>query len=58
MTCEEMTMDDLKQSVSTYYGQTIQQTQDLVYDACCTTDYDPTLTTLADVTGAKSMQGI
>lgn len=35
-------MDDLKQSVSKYYGQTIQKTQDLEFDACCTTDYDPT----------------
>jgi SAM-dependent methyltransferase len=37
-------MESLKQSVSEYYGKTVQKTDDLAYDACCTTDYDPRLT--------------
>lgn len=37
-------LEDLKKSVSEYYGKTVQKTEDLAYDACCTTDYDPKLT--------------
>lgn len=37
-------MQDLKKAVSDYYGKTVQKTEDLAYDACCTTDYDPKLT--------------
>ena len=36
-------MEDIKGAVSTYYGKTVLKTQDLAYDACCTTDYDPKL---------------
>jgi SAM-dependent methyltransferase len=39
-------MEELKKSVSKYYGKTVQKTEDLAYDACCTTDYDPALTKL------------
>ena len=37
-------LDELKKSVSEYYGKTVQKTSDLEYDACCTSDYDPALT--------------
>lgn len=33
----------MKQKVQEYYGTTVKQTEDLIYDACCTTDYDPKL---------------
>ena len=36
-------MEDIKKAVSVYYGQTVTKTQDLAYDACCTTDYDTSL---------------
>ncbi len=36
-------MEDIKPAVSVYYGQQILKTEDLAYDACCTTDYDPAL---------------
>lgn len=41
-------MEDVKKAVSVYYGQQILKTEDLAYDACCTTDYDPAL--LANLT--------
>jgi len=37
-------MQDIKESVSRFYGQDIQKTEDLEYSACCTTDYDSSLT--------------
>lgn len=37
-------MTDIKAAVSDYYGKQILKTEDLAYDACCTTDYDPKLT--------------
>lgn len=36
-------MQDIKESVSRFYGQDVQKTQDLEYSACCTTDYDSSL---------------
>lgn len=33
----------IQEAVSRYYGQEIQRTQDLKYDACCVADYDPEL---------------
>lgn len=37
-------MEELRNAVSEYYGKTVQKTADLAYDACCTTDYDASLT--------------
>ncbi len=37
-------MEDVREAVSIYYGKTLQKTEDLAFDACCTTDYDPALT--------------
>lgn len=36
-------LNEIKDAVSNYYGEVIQQTEDLQYDACCTTEYDPAL---------------
>ncbi len=36
-------MQDVKETVSEYYGETVQQTGDLEYAACCVDDYDPEL---------------
>lgn len=33
----------IQEAVSRYYGEQIQKTQDLKYDACCVADYDPEL---------------
>ncbi len=33
----------MKEIVQEYYGNTVKQTEDLEYDACCTTDYDAEL---------------
>lgn len=35
--------DIIQEAVSRYYGEQIQKTQDLKYDACCVADYDPEL---------------
>lgn len=37
-------MSTIKDAVSVYYGQEIQKTEDLKFDACCTSDYDSALT--------------
>lgn len=37
-------MSDLQSSVRDYYENEVQKTDDLEFDACCTTDYDPALT--------------
>ena len=37
-------MTDVHESVSTYYGETVQKTDDLDYAACCVSDYDEGLT--------------
>lgn len=36
-------MQDVKESVSTYYGETVQKTADLQFNACCVDDYDAAL---------------
>lgn len=36
-------MQDVKESVSEYYGETIDKTDDLEASACCVADYDSTL---------------
>lgn len=41
-------MQEIRDAVSDYYGKQVQKTDDLAYDACCTTDYDPGL--LANLT--------
>ena len=33
----------MNESVSEFYGKTVKKTEDLLYDACCTTAYDATL---------------
>lgn len=33
-------IDNIKESVSIYYGQTIQKTDDFEFNACCVADYD------------------
>lgn len=35
---------NLHDNVSEFYGQTVRQTDDLDFDACCVADYDPELT--------------
>ncbi len=37
-------MSDVQTTVRDYYGDELEQTDDLEYSACCTTDYDPRLT--------------
>jgi SAM-dependent methyltransferase len=34
-------MDGLRESVSEFYGKTVSKTDDLLYSACCTEDYNP-----------------
>jgi ubiquinone/menaquinone biosynthesis C-methylase UbiE len=36
-------MQDVKESVSEYYGETVDQTDDLEFNACCVADYDSAL---------------
>ena len=36
-------MDAVKERVSEFYGKTVRKTEDLLYSACCTLDYDPAL---------------
>ena len=38
-----MTEVDVREQVSTFYGKTVERTEDLVFDACCVADYDATL---------------
>ena len=38
-----MTDVDVHDQVSEFYGKTVKRTEDLVFDACCVTDYDPAL---------------
>ncbi len=34
-------MTEIRESVSEFYGKTVLKTEDLVYSACCTLDYNP-----------------
>ena len=36
-------MQDIKETVSNFYGETVQKTEDLEYAACCIDDYDAAL---------------
>lgn len=36
-------MSDIRDNVSEFYGETVQQTEDLDFGACCVADYDPEL---------------
>lgn len=33
-------MQDIKESISQYYGQAVEKTEDLQFNACCVADYD------------------
>ena len=34
-------MSSVRESVSEFYGRTVERTEDLYFSACCTNDYDP-----------------